>query len=183
VAGDRRTPGDWGVHPPDYLRVLLVLEVLRRQGFADDAERLEKEWVTTYPRHAMRAFEPDRAVIAGALLAGPYPELGGGALSDVLAFTANDHTQAQDDADRLLAEVRPQTDDARVLFAAARLAYERDPAGYGKKDILGLVGLALSDKAGVRNQPPAEAARDALDAADRAAGVALYREMQAFWSR
>ncbi|HEX5273638.1 MAG TPA: hypothetical protein VFW33_24245 [Gemmataceae bacterium] len=174
IAGDRRTPGDWGRHPPAALRVLLVLEVLRQRQFGDEAARLGAEWRAAYPRHAMTEFEPDLKTVAGALLGGPYPELGGEGLPAVLCFSRDDHEAAGAGAELLLQGLPPATDDARVLFAAVRTAYERDPGAYGAVDVRGLVAGALAGKTGVR----AEAA-EAPDPDDEAAGAELYRQWRA----
>lgn len=126
--------GEWsdasGVYPTSYLRVLLALHVLDRLGFHDDAATLEKDWREAYPEHALAGWEDDVPRVADALLDGPYPELGEGEearLTSVLAFSKKQQKKALDDVERLLLKGKPSSADARIVFAAARLVFQKQP--------------------------------------------------------
>jgi hypothetical protein len=125
-------------YPPVTLRVALTVAALRaaageakheatatetaiselRKGWADDG-------ITTDSDDA-----PEATAVARALVAGPYPELGGVPLSDVIRFDAKRLAEHRDDADALLDRRLPSTNEARTLIAAAGRAYALNPETY-----------------------------------------------------
>jgi hypothetical protein len=105
--------------------------------------------------------------VARALVAGPYPELGGGALTDVIRFDAKRLAAHRDDAAALVDGRVPATNDARTLLAAAARAYALDPRSYRARNAPDRVlrRMRLIQKPGVREAPelpPAD--RPAADA-------------------
>jgi hypothetical protein len=131
VRADRRIAPHWGVHPPDYLRVQLALETLRRTGFARKANGLEGQWTATYgTTHAMSAFVPDVPVVINALLGMKLPQLGKKTLKQLVALGAERDREAEAQGQRIVREQLPAVADARVFAAACRYAYEADPTRY-----------------------------------------------------
>lgn len=115
-------------------------------GLADDAAALRKLWTEAYPTHAMTAFEPDIEPVATALVRGPYAQLGPGPLSALISFGADAHQQAVRDARELLNNRPAERDDARALFAAARLAFDANPSDYDKHHVSRRVLLRIADR-------------------------------------
>ena len=67
VTTETRLGPSWGDYPTTALRrVLINLEVLKQMGLTAESERLAKSWCTTYPSHAMSAFEADVTAVVGA---------------------------------------------------------------------------------------------------------------------
>jgi hypothetical protein len=180
VAGEHLSPPDWGDYLPAHLRVLFNLEILIHQGFEKEARRLRDEWLETYPAHQMKEFEADLPIVARALLDGPYPELGNVSLAEVLAFTPAQHDEAARLAADLLNKIKLRSDDARLLLAAARLAYEKDPAKFAAVGPHQRIAKSMANKVGVRAEKVRTGPTLAvLDAYDRAAGAKLYRRSAA----
>jgi hypothetical protein len=172
---DQRQADAWGDYPPDYLRVLINLCVLKIQGFKDDRDRLLKELQSTYQKHAMAEFDDDIEDIVVALIKGPYPEFNNKPLNKVIEFTKADQTKALGDCALLLGGAFPTTDNIRVLFAAASLAFRKDPTKYDAKGVHARVleRVPLIQNKGVRGKKK-EAAPQNFDDQDKAAGQLLY---------
>jgi hypothetical protein len=81
----------------------------------------------------MQDFENDIPPIVKALIDGPYPELKNQSLKQVVGFTKINQINAVTDSEHLLNGHSPATNNVRVLFAAARLAYNQNPEGYKSK--------------------------------------------------
>jgi hypothetical protein len=119
--------GGWRPHPPATLRVLLSAAALERAddgAYAVEAAQLRDCWSRTYPGHSMGRFEPDVEVVAAAIIDGPY------ALDELAAFPRDAHERACRDARGALKGVAASGSDARELVAAARLAYDAQPAAF-----------------------------------------------------
>jgi hypothetical protein len=107
------------------------------------------------------------AAVAGALVAGPYPELGGGPLTRVVGFGAKRLADQRNDAAALLDRRPPGTNDARTLMAAAGRAYAQDPQEYQAANVPARVlrRMRAIQAPGVREAPQlAPADRPAVDA-------------------
>lgn len=65
--------------------------------------------------------------VAGALLAGPYPELGVRRIDEVIGFAPNADVAGTTGA-ALLAPQELRTHDIRTLLAGAAMAFGRDPS-------------------------------------------------------
>jgi hypothetical protein len=177
ITCDRLTERSPGCYPTDYLRVVLSFALLSYQGFSKEAEQLRSEWESTYSkRHAMPEFVPDIPIIVEALVDGAFPEFNGARLSQLLPFGKDEHERAIDDAERMLNRLIPNSDDTRVLFASARLAYQRDPAKYLERDVPGMVLAHIPKKIGVRGEIKWKRADElkALSEHDRLAGARLF---------
>jgi hypothetical protein len=110
------------------LRGLLNIEVLRQLGFEVVAVDLKSVWTTLYPEHKMTEFEADIEPVTRWLLNGPYA-LWNGSLRGTVNTGAVD-AAARDELKRLNEGGSPQSGDFRVLFVAARLAYEDNRAAF-----------------------------------------------------
>lgn len=119
-------------YPTTALRVRLNLEVLRQLGFKSHVDDLGQRWGVVYGEtHALSTFDGDLEPVVRALLDGPCPELGADqTFRKTLGLDAFAWQLAEEDAARLLAEIDPVAGDARVLFAAASIAYAKNPAAY-----------------------------------------------------
>jgi hypothetical protein len=133
----REFQGDpvWRRHPPRTLRVLLSCATLDAMGFSAAAERLRSEWSGQFPAHPMRAFAPDVRWVAAAIIAGPYSALADGPLTQLIALSPEMWESARQDAARARQAIALRGSDARVLIAAARIAFDEDPDGYRSSDI------------------------------------------------
>jgi hypothetical protein len=121
-----------GVHPTPFLRVLMNVELLRRIGFADEAEAYRRAWLTIYPPALARnlpttlaqRFPEDVATVISAIVFTPYRALGGKRLADVIAFRPQDQLVATEAAGRLASEHDPGIVPERFLIPAARIAFD-----------------------------------------------------------
>jgi hypothetical protein len=115
----------WGDYPTTTLRVMLNLAALDVLGHAQDAMRIRTEWTTSYPTHAMTAFEPDLPIVAAAILSS-----GSGILPADLAFTRTGQQPAR--AVNYLRQDLPLSQDAtlqdpRAIVSAASTVYRQRP--------------------------------------------------------
>jgi hypothetical protein len=104
--------------------------------------------------------------VAGKLVAGPYPELGG-PLTGLVRFDARRLAAHREDATALLEGRQPATSDARTLLAAAGRAYAQDPQAYRAQGVPDRVlrRVRAVQEPGVREAPQlAPADRSAADA-------------------
>jgi len=178
------------VYPTVYLRVLLAIEALKHQGHTEESQRRLANWKAIYPKHAMPDYDKDVEHVVKALIGGPYPELGGRALSTILSFSPDNHAAAVTDAGLLLDGFNPLKRDVRLVFAAARLAFESDPARYapppkpGSEPKMGVHEQVIqwvlkNQQVGVRSntrraQPEL---MQELDDLDRGAGADLFEQL------
>ena len=172
---------DWELHPPDGLRALINLATLEHCGFSDEAAELRSRWTARFPRHAMGAFEHETEEVVSAFLEGPYPELGGKALTEVLSFSRADQNAAVETAERILQGREPLRGAIRPLLAGAYLAFARNPKLYEDKQAQSLVldKIEQTQTRFVRGGSNAPA----LDARDRADGHELFERMLLLRSR
>jgi hypothetical protein len=130
VAGRRLSSPNFGAYPTRPLRVAVALATLERLDFTTEAKRLRANWEAVYPEHEMEDYEEDVPRVVRCIVDGPYPQLGGGALTSLLTFTAEMQEHAVVSSDQLANGEKPSASDPRELFAAARLAFERKPSNY-----------------------------------------------------
>ncbi len=181
IAAEERAPGDGQTYPTTALRVLLAAAVLDETNFATEAADLRRKWRASVARHAMEDYEADLAPVAHALVSGPYPQIYERGLDQLIGFGRARHDQAEADAKRLLKRMAPQADNARVLVAAARLAFDRNPSLYIENGAGARVVKRIQDKrdVGVRfaaTQAAPAAARIRRDAAAGAALLAMLND-------
>ncbi len=125
-----------GVHPTSYVRPLINTELLRRIGFAKQADAFDSAWLGVYPPEvpnrlpaALRDSFPVavRETVA-ALCFQPHKAYGGRKLVEVVRFRPQDETIVREAADRLGAGGNPGIVPERFLISAARDALERQVA-------------------------------------------------------
>jgi hypothetical protein len=173
----------WERHPPSALRVLLSTATLELiGGFELEARQLRDAWFDAYPTYAMEHFACDVAIVADAVVRGPYVVLGGSGLAELISFTAQAHDRAERDARNVLRDMDPGATDPRGLVAAARLAFDADPAGYATAGVAARIldmirelqtvgtraGTATPLDAGVRAARAAQRGRWLADHLERA---------------
>jgi hypothetical protein len=137
VQQERRTVGVWGAYPMRWLRIDLVAYALRNIGFAKEAATLRADWQQTYGAPAIQAeFAGDVPAVVTALIDGPYAVLGDAKLTDLISFRTDAAGAPYDEAvvDAIFGQGSLDIANPREFFAAARLIYERDPAGFAKQD-------------------------------------------------
>ena len=127
-------------HPTPYLRTLISVELLRRMGFAEQAQRFERAWKRLYPDaaggsipRAMRAsFAQANPLVVETICFTPYETLGGRTLAQVYRFEPKDQLMIEEAAARLAAGTDPGVVPARFLIGAARVALDRRFARPGR---------------------------------------------------
>jgi hypothetical protein len=128
-----------GPHPTPYLRTLISVELLRRIGFPEQAERYRQAWTGIYarpeagtmPEDLLSTFPQACKLAVDAMCFRPYPSLGGKALAEVIRFGPKDQLMIEEAATRLAAGVDPGIVPARFLIGAARIALDRKLARPG----------------------------------------------------
>ena len=126
-------------HPVPYLRTLISVELLRRMGFVEDAERYRRAWVGIYPPPPAGSMPPGLLetfptacrLAVDAMCFRPYPSLGDKSLAQVVCFNEKDRQMTVEAAGRLAAGVDPGIVPARFLIASARIALDRKLARPG----------------------------------------------------
>jgi hypothetical protein len=126
-------------HPTPYLRTLISVELLRRMGFADEAERYRRAWVGIYPPPPagsmppglLETFPAASRLAVDAMCFRPYPSLGDKAYAEVIRFGEKEKQMTEEAAGRLAAGVDPGIIAARFLIGAARIALDRKLARPG----------------------------------------------------
>lgn len=160
LAADRATLADdvqgplWSEYPSRALRVGLCIDTLRARGFYDEADGLGARWRDIAgPTHAPAVLDEAGAVAAG-ILGTAYAQLGHRRLGDVVGLTAEQHDLAGTTATRVLGHEKVTSSDTRVLLAAARIAFDRDPVGFGTGDVQAklLARIVAAQRNGVRAQ-------------------------------
>jgi len=128
------SPAD--VHPTPYLRVLINLELLRRMGFAGEAEGFRRMWVRIYPNPAdgtipealLRTFPQASWIVVDTIAFTPYEQLGGKSLAQAVKFEARDQGMVEQAGWRLAASRDPGIIPAVFLIGAARWALDHNLA-------------------------------------------------------
>jgi hypothetical protein len=126
-AYNRRVP-----HPTPYLRTLISAELLRRMGFAEEAEAYRRAWTRIYPNPKagnlpsplLETFPEACRLAVEAMCLRPYPSLGNKSLAQVIRFQRKEQTMIEESARRLAAGVDPGIVPARFLIGAARFAVD-----------------------------------------------------------
>jgi hypothetical protein len=128
-----------GPHPTPYLRTLISVELLRRMGFVEEAERYRRAWLGIYPRptpgampaELLETFPTACRVAVNAMCFRPYPSLGDKSYAAVIRFGEKEREMTEEAARRLAAGVDPGIIPARFLIGAARIAMDRKLARPG----------------------------------------------------
>lgn len=122
-----------GPHPTPYLRTFISIEVLRRMGFAEEAEHFKRAWKQVYPspragtlpQKLLETFDEANRLVVDTVCFQPYPSLGDKSLAQVYHFTDRDQQMTEESARRLAAGVDPGIVPARYLVGAARFALDQ----------------------------------------------------------
>ena len=126
-------------HPTPYLRPLINVELLRRMGFVEEAERYRRAWTSIYPRPdagmmpagLLESFPTASRIAVNAMCFHPYPSLGGKSYAASIRFGEKERQMTEEAAKRLAANVDPGILPARFLIGAARIALDRKLARPG----------------------------------------------------
>ena len=121
-----------GPHPTPYLRTFISLELLRRMGFADDAERYRRLWTRMYPDPRagtlppalLDTFQEANALVIDTVCFRPYPSLGNRSLAQVICFRPKEQQMVEEAGRRLAAGVDPGIVPERFMIGAARFALD-----------------------------------------------------------
>ncbi len=127
------------VHPIPYLRVYVNLELLRRMGFAKEAQALGRTWNTLYPRFLARTIPPwirktfPRAnrLVVDTICFRRFPQYGGKCLAEVVCYSPKHQAMVQEAARRLAAGIDPGIINERFFIGAARWALDHKLARPG----------------------------------------------------
>jgi hypothetical protein len=130
---------DRGPHPTPYLRTLINVELLRRIGFIEEAERYRRAWTSIYPRldpdampkGLIESFPMACRIAVDAMCFHPYPSLGGKSYAASIRFGDKERQMMEEAARRLAAGIDPGIIQARFLIGAARIALDRKLARPG----------------------------------------------------
>jgi len=170
-------------HPPATLRIALAARALEQTGFTQEAADQRDAWAEAFRSNAeetdpIEPFMDDAEAIVRGLLTGKYRQFGDLELQDVVSFSMDQQTAADTAAEAVLDGLEPPSDDIRCLVAAARLAFDRNPARYylveeGTKTSQELILDRAMESMG--DSPRADEDKPvATPAEDRAAGAALF---------
>jgi hypothetical protein len=121
-----------GAHPTPYLRGYLNVELLRRMGFTDAAERYRALWQRLYPDGRAGSIPEPLLATARKVIPlfvdevcyRPFDALGGKKLAEVLPFSAKEHQIVRQAAERLATGTDPGIVPERFLIGASRHALE-----------------------------------------------------------
>jgi hypothetical protein len=121
-----------GVHPTPFLRPFLSTELLKRMGFAQEAERYRQAWLRIYTRPKSGSFPPMILktapqvihLIVDELCYQPYAELGNKSLAQIFPFEQKEQRMIEEAAGRLAAGTDPGVIPERFLIGAARFALD-----------------------------------------------------------
>lgn len=125
------------VHPTPYLRVFIQAEMLRRMGFAAEAQRIRRVWRTLYGPHLSQAKIPavllataERVIplVVDEIAHQPRRGLAQRTLVDVVPFTAADQQTVLRAAESIARGALPAALPPRFAVSAARYAFDRQLA-------------------------------------------------------
>ena len=122
-----------GPHPTPWFRAYISTELLRRMGFAEEAERYESLWSKMYPdpragslpKAMVDTFARANPAVVDALCFRGFPQLGQRSLARTIPFGAKEHQMTLEAAERLAAGTDPGIIPARFLIGSARVALDR----------------------------------------------------------
>ena len=146
-----------GAHPTGYLRIFILVEMLRRMGFEADAARVRSIWMRLYnPSRGHRI--PTRLLSSAAKMIPqvvdeiafqPRRNLAQRGLADIIRFTAEDERRIQAASRVLLKNKVPEDLPPRFLVSASRYALQK---GAALRPLSNRVIKYLSNLAGNRSQ-------------------------------
>ncbi len=150
-----------GAHPTGYPRVLILVEMLRRMGFAKDADRLNELWRTLYsvkrgarmPAWLLQHMPRFIATMVDEIAYQPRRNLANKLLANVIRFNASDQEAIQRGAFDLKSGRPPIDLPPRHVVSACRYALEAgaEPNALGA---LIIRVLSTAPRANVREPVP-----------------------------
>jgi hypothetical protein len=128
-----------GPHPTPYLRAFISIELLRRMGFAEEAEHYRRLWTRLYPDaqagtlpgRLLDTFPRANRVVVDAVCYQRFDALGGKHLAELLPFGRKEQQISEEVAQRLAAGTDPGIVPERFLIGAARFALDNGLARPG----------------------------------------------------
>lgn len=119
-------------HPVPYLRMFLSVELLRRMGFAEEAEGYGRVWSRLYPDPrggsipdaVLQTWPQAVALVVDTVCYRPYPSLGGKSLSQVIRFERKEQQMIEEAARRIASCTDPGIIPERFMIGAARFAFD-----------------------------------------------------------
>lgn len=120
-------------HPTPYLRTFISIELLRRMGFPDEAERFRRGWQRMYPNPRagnipsglLRDFPEVIRLVVDTVCFQSYPSLGNKSLAAVQRFAPKEQQMIEEAARRLATGTDPGVVPERFLIGATRVALDR----------------------------------------------------------
>lgn len=120
-------------HPTPFLRTLISCELLRRMGFAAEADEYRRSWLRLYPSHRsgdipavlFDTFDRANALIVDTVCYQPYAQLGNKTLAQVLRFERKEQSMIEECAQRMANGTDPGIVPERFYIGAARIAFDR----------------------------------------------------------
>jgi len=153
-----------GAHPTAYIRVLILVEMLRRIGFGSDAERLRRVWTTLYdPRRMHRIPLPllsgsSRIVpeVVDEIVFQTRRNLAQRALADILPFRSEDQARIVEAGQRLARGAREVELEPRWLVSAASyaLAARRTAPDALSRNVIGILNELRRERRGATPASP-----------------------------
>lgn len=126
-------------HPTPFLRTLISCELLRRMGFAAEADEYRRSWLRLYPnpragdipKVLLDTFDRANALIIDTVCYQPYASLGDKTLAQVLRFERKEQSMIEEAARRMANGTDPGIVPERFYIGAARIAFDRKLARPG----------------------------------------------------
>ncbi|GET44545.1 hypothetical protein [Microseira wollei] len=126
-------------HPIPYLRVFISIELLRRMGFPETAERYRQIWQRLYPNpragnipaELLKTFSEANHLVVDTICFTKYPQLGDKTLAEVTGFKPQHQRMIEEAGKRLAAGNDPGIIPERFLIPASRWALDQKLAEPG----------------------------------------------------
>lgn len=120
-------------HPVPYLRVFISIELLRRMGFPETAERYRQIWQRIYPNpragnipsELLETFSKAKKLVVDTICYTPYKQLGDKTLAQITGFKPQHQRMIEEAGERLAAGNDPGIIPERFLIPASRWALDR----------------------------------------------------------
>lgn len=121
------------VHPTPYLRPFVSTELLKRLGFAKEADQYNRIWQRVYPdpragnipAEFLQSFDRAKQLVVDTICFTPYSELGGKTLAEVAGFRPMHQRMIEEAGERLAKGTDPGIIPERFLIGASRWALDR----------------------------------------------------------
>lgn len=135
ISEELKFSSDWGKYPTVYLRVEIILHVLKHLKFDEEIKKYEDLWRSNYTSKMPKEYLDDIKIIVPQFLNGKYQCLGGKSIPEIFSFTEQMQKNVKQIAHTLNnvknGSVVPLTDNRlRVIFAAIRKSFEEQPENF-----------------------------------------------------